>query len=474
MSNYYPVILCGGSGTRLWPLSRKQHPKQFIKLFNDHSLLQNTIFRLPEDTQAPIFICNKEHRFIVAEQTREIKIVPKGIILEPVGRNTAPAIALAAFKAMNDNPDAVLLILPSDQNILDVNAFRTAIDEAHKLALKDKLVTFGIVPTEPHTGYGYIKRGSEISSNSNHYNVSEFVEKPDVDIAKGYVESGDYYWNSGMFVFKANTYLAELKKFRPDIYYACALAIKNVKHDSDFVKIDAEAFAACPNESVDYAVMEHSTNAAVVPLAAGWSDVGSWSSLWQESEKDENNNAVKGDVITESTRNSFILSSGKLVATIGLDNVVIVETPDAILVADKDKVQSVKRIVSKLETAQRTEHIHNRAVYRPWGRFDSIDMAERFQVKRITVKPGAKLSVQKHHHRSEHWIVVLGTAKVRNGDREFLLTENESTYIPIGTIHSLENPGKVPLELIEVQSGSYLGEDDIIRNEDKNGRGDDK
>ena len=410
MSNYYPVILCGGSGTRLWPLSRKQHPKQFIKLFNDHSLLQNTIFRLPEDTQSPIFICNKEHRFIVAEQTREIKIVPKGIILEPVGRNTAPAIALAAFKAMNDNPDAVLLILPSDQNILDVNAFRTAIDEAHKLALKDKLVTFGIVPTEPHTGYGYIKRGSEISSNSNHYNVSEFVEKPDVDIAKGYVESGDYYWNSGMFVFKANTYLAELKKFRPDIYYACALAIKNVKHDSDFVKIDAEAFAACPNESVDYAVMEHSTNAAVVPLAAGWSVVGSWSSLWQESEKDENNNAVKGDVITESTRNSFILSSGKLVATIGLDNVVIVETPDAILVADKDKVQSVKRIVSKLETAQRTEHIHNRAVYRPWGRFDSIDMAERFQVKRITVKPGAKLSVQKHHHRSEHWIVVLGTA----------------------------------------------------------------
>jgi mannose-1-phosphate guanylyltransferase len=474
MSNYYPVILCGGSGTRLWPLSRKQHPKQFIRLFNEDSMLQNTMLRLPKNAQPPIFICNEDHRFIVAEQTRELDVSAKAILLEPVGRNTAPAIALSAFVAYQENPDAVLLILASDHNIKDTIAFQCAAKQAYDLAEQDLLVTFGIVPTEPHTGYGYIQRGAELAKGSESFKVNKFVEKPALATAKDYVDSGTFYWNSGMFVFKAKRYLDELKKFRPDIYQACEKATNNMNVDMDFLRIDNDAFAACPDESVDYAVMEKTDSAVVVPLDAGWNDVGSWSALWSELDKDENNNATRGDVITEATCNSFIHSSDRLVSTIGLDNIVIVDTPDAVLVANKDSVQDVKNIVAQLKEAKRTEHIHHREVYRPWGRYDSVDIGERFQVKRITVKAGAKLSVQMHHHRAEHWIVVSGTAKVRNGEKEFLLTENQSTYIPIGTIHSLENPGKVDLELIEVQSGSYLGEDDIVRFEDKYGRSDKK
>ncbi|WDE05021.1 mannose-1-phosphate guanylyltransferase/mannose-6-phosphate isomerase [Thalassomonas viridans] len=470
MSNFYPVILCGGSGTRLWPLSRKQHPKQFIKLTNDLTMVQNTIRRLPAKVQPPVFICNEEHRFIVAEQAREVSVEAKSILLEPVGRNTAPAIALAAITALKENPDAVLLVLASDHHIKDEDKFREVAQSAYELAMQDKLVTFGIVPTNPHTGYGYIKRGEALSPGASQYKVSEFVEKPDAATAKTYVDSGEYYWNSGMFVFKASKYLAELKAFRPDIYQACELAMQDVADDLDFTRVNKAAFEACPDESVDYAVMEHTEHAVVVPLDAGWSDVGSWSALWEESERDGNNNAIRGDVLTESTTNSYIQASNRLVSSIGLDNIVIIDTPDALLVADKDQVQNVKGIVDKLKGLERSEYIHHREVYRPWGKYDSVDNGSRFQVKRITVKPGAKLSVQMHHHRAEHWIVVSGTAKVRNGDKEFILTENESTYIPIGAVHSLENPGKLPLELIEVQSGSYLGEDDIVRLADKYGR----
>ncbi|WDE12242.1 mannose-1-phosphate guanylyltransferase/mannose-6-phosphate isomerase [Thalassomonas haliotis] len=470
MSNFYPVILCGGSGTRLWPLSRKQHPKQFIKLTNDFTMVQNTIKRLPENVQPPIFICNEEHRFIVAEQAREVSVEAKSILLEPVGRNTAPAIALAAITALKENKDAVLLVLASDHNIKDEDKFRQAAQSAYQLAMQDKLVTFGIVPSNPHTGYGYIKRGEELSPEASQYKVSEFVEKPDEATAKTYVDSGEYYWNSGMFVFKASKFLSELKAFRPDIYDACELAMQDVADDLDFTRVNKAAFEACPDESVDYAVMEHTAHAVVVPLDAGWSDVGSWSALWEESERDGNNNAIRGDVLTESTSNSYIQASNRLVSSIGLDNIVIIDTPDALLVANKDDVQNVKGIVDKLKGLERSEYIHHREVYRPWGKYDSVDSGGRFQVKRITVKPGAKLSVQMHHHRAEHWIVVSGTAKVRNGDKEFILTENESTYIPIGAVHSLENPGKLPLELIEVQSGSYLGEDDIVRLADKYGR----
>ncbi|MEW6983628.1 mannose-1-phosphate guanylyltransferase/mannose-6-phosphate isomerase [Colwelliaceae bacterium 6471] len=470
LSHCYPVILCGGSGTRLWPLSRKQHPKQFIGLVDEQSMMQNTLARLPESTKAPIFICNEEHRFIVAEQSREINVTPHAILLEPIGRNTAPAIALAAFTALAENEHAILLVLASDHNIANVEQFQTDAKRAYELASKDLLVTFGIVPTQAHTGYGYIKRGNELAQMDETYKVNQFVEKPDHDTAAKYLASGEYYWNSGMFVFKASQYLAELKAFRPDIYEACALAIKDTNNDLDFTRINTQAFSACPDESVDYAVMEHTKNAVVVPLDAGWSDVGSWSSLWEETSKNHDNNAIRGDVITESVTDSYLYSSDRLVSAIGLNNIVIVDTPDALLVANKDDVQNVKAIVEQLKSANRSEYLHHREIYRPWGKFDSVDTGERFQVKRITVKPGAKLSVQMHHHRAEHWIVVSGTAKVRNGDKEFLLAENESTYIPIGIVHSLENPGKVPLELIEVQSGAYLGEDDIVRFEDKYGR----
>ena len=459
-----PVIMAGGSGTRLWPLSRAAHPKQFLKLHGEDTMLQATVKRLSGlDIQASITICNEEHRFFVAEQLREIdKLGP--IILEPVGRNTAPAIALAALTAKDD---PLLLVLAADHVIQDEAAFREAVIRAIPLAEAGKLVTFGIVPTQPHTGYGYIKRGKDIGED---FEVDAFVEKPSSDIAQDYFSSGDYYWNSGMFLFRASTYLEELKKFRPDILEQCQGSVMDVKTDLDFLRIDKDMFESCPAESVDYAVMEKTSHAVVVTMDAGWSDIGSWSSLWDISEKDSEGNSTHGDVILHNTRNSYVKSDNKLVAVIGVDDLVVVSTKDALMVAHKDSVQDVKMITESLKIQARSEWQLSREVYRPWGKYDSIDSGERYQAKRITVKPGAKLSVQMHHHRAEHWVVVSGTARVTNGDKTFLLSENESTYIPVGVVHALENPGKVELELIEVQSGSYLGEDDIVRFEDRYGR----
>jgi len=474
-----PVIMAGGSGSRLWPLSRQQFPKQFLTLNGESSMLQATALRLSGlEHQAPMVICNEEHRFSVAEQFRANSITNSGIILEPVGRNTAPAIALSAFKAVQDGKEPLLLVLAADHVITDEVAFCQSVTQACVHANAGKLVTFGIVPTSPETGYGYIKRGELVSdymlnqaqNNTESFTVAEFVEKPDAKTAERYVDCGDYYWNSGMFLFKASRYLEELKTHRPDIYQACEKAMADIQSDADFVRVNKEAFEACPDESVDYAVMEKTSQAVVVPMNCGWSDVGSWSALWEIENKDASGNVCRGDVINIDTSNSYINAQEKLVAVIGLDDVVVVETKDAILVSKKSDVQKVKNIVNQLKSENRSEFKSHREVYRPWGKYDSVDNSERFQVKRITVKPGAKLSVQMHHHRAEHWVVVSGTAKVTNGDKTILLTENQSTYIPIGVIHALENPGKVELELIEVQSGSYLGEDDIVRFEDKYGR----
>lgn len=459
-----PVIMAGGSGTRLWPLSRAAHPKQFLRLHGEDTMLQATVKRLSGlDVQSSITICNEEHRFFVAEQLREIGKLGS-IILEPVGRNTAPAIALAALTAKDD---PLLLVLAADHVIQDEAAFREAVTRAIPLAEAGKLVTFGIVPSEPHTGYGYIKRGKDIGKG---FEVDAFVEKPSSDVAQDYFSSGDYYWNSGMFLFRASSYLEELKKFRPDILEQCQGSVMDVKTDLDFLRIDKDMFESCPAESVDYAVMEKTSHAVVVPMDAGWSDIGSWSSLWDISEKDSEGNSTHGDVILHNTRNSYVRSDNKLVAVIGVDDLVVVSTKDALMVAHKDSVQDVKMITESLKIQARSEWQLSREVYRPWGKYDSIDSGERYQAKRITVKPGAKLSVQMHHHRAEHWVVVSGTARVTNGDKTFLLSENESTYIPVGVVHALENPGKVELELIEVQSGSYLGEDDIVRFEDRYGR----
>ena len=467
-----PVIMAGGSGTRLWPLSRQLFPKQFLTLNGEHSMLQNTAMRLEGiEHEAPVVICNEEHRFSVAEQFRANNIANSGIILEPVGRNTAPAIALAALNAVKNGDDPLLLVLAADHVIKNEAAFCQSVNNAAPLAQEGKLVTFGIVPTAPETGYGYIKGGDSISgAESDAFVVSDFVEKPDLATAEQYLASGDYYWNSGMFLFKASTYLAELKAHNPAIYTACENSIASTQADADFIRVDKAAFEACPDDSIDYAVMENTTQAVVVPMDCGWSDVGSWSALWEIEDKDENGNAFKGDVISVNSTNSYVNAEEKLVAVIGLDDVVVVETKDAILVSKKSEVQLVKNVVNELKANDRSEFKLHREVYRPWGKYDSVDNGERFQVKRITVKPGAKLSVQMHHHRAEHWIVVSGTAMVTNGDKQIMLTENQSTYIPIGVIHALENPGKVDLELIEVQSGSYLGEDDIVRFEDRYGR----
>jgi len=459
-----PVIMAGGSGTRLWPLSRAAYPKQFLRLHGEDTMLQATVKRLSElDTQASITICNEEHRFFVAEQLREIDKLGS-IILEPVGRNTAPAIALAALTAKDD---PLLLVLAADHVIQDESVFREAVIRAIPLAEAGKLVTFGIVPSAPHTGYGYIKRGKDLGKG---FEVNAFVEKPSSDVAQDYFSSGDYYWNSGMFLFRASNYLEELNKFRPDILERCQGSIMDVKTDLDFLRIDKDIFESCPAESVDYAVMEKTSHAVVVPMDAGWSDIGSWSSLWDVSEKDGEGNSTHGDVILHNTCNSYVKSDNTLVAVIGVDDLVVVSTKDALMVAHKDSVQDVKMITESLKIQARSEWQLSREVYRPWGKYDSIDSGERYQVKRITVKPGAKLSAQKHHHRAEHWVVVSGTALVTNGDETFLLSENESTYIPIGVVHALENPGKFDLEMIEVQSGSYLGEDDIVRFEDIYGR----
>ena len=461
------VIMAGGSGTRLWPVSRANHPKQFLALHGGDTMLQSTVKRLEGlNVESSITICNEEHRFFVAEQLREIDKLGS-IILEPVGRNTAPAIALAALSSKDDE-DPMLLVLAADHVIQDKAAFTKAVSDAIPLAESGKLVTFGVVAHEPNTGYGYIKRGAPQGVG---FAVDKFVEKPTLKIATEYLESGDYFWNSGMFLFKASRYLEELNKHRSDIYDAVSLSMEDVAQDNDFFRVNKPAFDACSSESVDYAVMEKTADAVVVPMDAGWSDIGSWSSLWDISKKDLNGNSVHGDVMLHETNNSYVRTDDKLVAAIGVDDLVIVSTKDVLVVAHKDSDQDVKKIAEQLKQKKRTEWELHREVYRPWGKYDSIDSGDRYQAKRITVRPGAKLSVQMHHHRAEHWIVVSGAARVTNGEKKFLLSENESTYIPVGVVHALENPGKVDLELIEVQTGSYLGEDDIVRFEDKYGRG---
>lgn len=463
-----PVILSGGSGTRLWPLSRGQFPKQFLPLISDHTMLQETVLRLSgvAGMRAPIAVCNEDHRFMLAEQLWEIGVKPSAIILEPMGKNTAPAVAMAALTA--DSEDDVLLVLPADHVISDLEVFHHAIAQAKVLAEQGKLVTFGIVPTEPETGYGYIKR--DALQQGGAFNVAAFVEKPDLDTARYYLESGDYFWNSGMFAFRADTFLQELNKFNPDMLSACKRALDAAKVDLDFTRLDKALFSACPADSIDYAVMEKTDKAVVIPLDAGWNDVGSWSALWDVADKDQFGNAISGDVLTVDTENSFIRAENKLVAVIGVRDLVVVETADALMVAPKDRVQEVKDIVAQLKQLKRSEAELHRKIYRPWGHYDSVDSGERYQTKRIVVKPGARLSVQKHHHRAEHWVVVKGTALVTKDEEKILLSENQSTYIPLGTVHCLENPGIIPLEMVEVQSGSYLGEDDIVRFEDSYGR----
>ncbi|SEA57883.1 mannose-1-phosphate guanylyltransferase/mannose-6-phosphate isomerase [Alkalimonas amylolytica] len=464
-----PIIMAGGSGTRLWPLSRGNYPKQFLPLAGKHSMLQQTLLRLNGvEHQPPLIICNEEHRFLAAEQIRQLEQGVMQILLEPVGRNTAPAIALAALQACQQQDDAILLVMAADHVFTDVEALHQAIATALPFAESGKMVTFGITPTQPETGYGYIQQGQAL--NGGGFTVARFVEKPGSALAQQYLDSGDYLWNSGIFLFKASRYLEELQKFRLDIYQACQDALSEQTPDMDFIRIKQHAFEQCPAESIDYAVMEKTDAAVVVPLDAGWNDVGGFAALWQISAKDEHGNVLSGDVIAHDTRNSLVRSDDKLVATVGVDDLVIITTKDAVLVAHKDKTQDVKQIVAELQLADRHEVSFHREVYRPWGKYDSVDSGARFQVKRITVKPGAKLSVQMHHHRAEHWIVVSGTAKVTINDTEQYLTENQSVYIPITAVHALENPGKVDLELIEVQSGSYLGEDDIVRFEDRYGR----
>ena len=461
-----PVILSGGSGTRLWPLSRKQHPKQYLSLADEQTMLQATIQRLQglENLGCPIVICNQEHRFLVAEQLQQINIEKPMIILEPEGKNTAPAIAAAAHYIK----DGLMLILPADHIIQDTQAFHQSINIAIKQAEQDKLVTFGITPVEPNTGYGYIEKSSEMVDQI--CKIKRFVEKPDLETAKQYLKDGNYLWNSGMFLFTAQNYLKELNKYNAKISESCKQAIEKAKQDYDFLRLDSAAFSESPADSIDYAVMEKTENAAVVPLDAGWNDIGNWSALYQIGEKDKNNNVIKGNAITTETTNSYINANHHMIATIGIDDLIIVDTADATLVASKDKTQQVKQIVEQLQQQNRTEEQLHRKVYRPWGWYDTIDNGHRFKVKRICVTPGATLSLQKHHHRAEHWIIVKGTAKITNGNKTELLTENQSTYIPIGTSHRLENLGKLPLEMIEVQSGSYLGEDDIERIEDNYGR----
>ncbi len=465
-ANIIPIILSGGSGTRLWPMSRTHMPKQFLSLTSQLSMLQETLNRLENIKHTPpIVICNEEHRFLVAEQLRELNLDHSGIILEPIGRNTAPAISLAAIHALQiyENEDPILLVLAADHLIENVNAFHQVVHDAEQLAVQDLLVTFGIVATKPETGYGYIKCGTQIESSNNSYRIDSFVEKPDLVTAQRYLDSEEYLWNSGMFMFKASRYIKELSLFQPDIVSITTTALNNAVIDLDFIRLSKDDFERCPNLSIDYAVMEHTQDAAVVPLDAGWNDIGSWSSLWEISNKDESRNVLKGDVIVENSHNCYVKASNRLISIIGVSDLVIVDTKDALLVSHREHVQDVKNIVNRLKNDNRKEYQQHREIYRPWGKYDHIAEGTRYHVKKITVKPGEKTATQLHYHRAEHWIVVSGTAKVYNGNNEQIISENESIFIPLGTTHYFENPGKIPLEIIEVRTGCYLEEDDIIR-----------
>ena len=466
-----PVILSGGSGSRLWPLSRKHYPKQFLALTGTDTLFQQTIKRLRFDgVQAPVLVCNQEHRFIVQEQLKAQKLETQTILLEPFGRNTAPAVAIAAMKLIAEGRDELLLVLPADHVLEDQKAFEAALYVAAQAAEIGELVLFGIPASRPETGYGYIKSVADATLPLGAIRVQRFVEKPNALRAQEFVDSGDYYWNSGIFLFRASRYLEELKKHDADIYDTCLLALERSQIDGDTVNIDAATFACCPDNSIDYTVMEKTQRACVVPLNAGWNDVGSWSSIWDVHPKDAQGNVISGDVVVHDSHNCLVHGNGKLVSVIGVENIVVVETKDATMIVHKDRVQDVKAMVNQLDAMGRSETQNHCQVYRPWGSYDSVDMGGRFQVKHISVNPGATLSLQMHHHRAEHWIVVSGTAEVTCDDKVFLLTENQSTYIPMTSVHRLSNPGKIPLEIIEVQSGSYLGEDDIKRLDDVYGR----
>ncbi|BCR05393.1 xanthan biosynthesis protein XanB [Desulfuromonas versatilis] len=469
-----PVILSGGAGTRLWPLSRELYPKQLLPLVDEGTMLQNTVGRLAgvSDLAAPLVVCNESHRFMVAEQLRLVERPASAIILEPVGRNTAPAVAVAALQALADGDDPLLLVLPADHVIRDAASLCTVVEGGRRLAEQGSLITFGVVPTGPETGYGYIKAGSALETgvDSPAYAVARFVEKPDLVTASRYLEEGGYFWNSGMFLFKASRYLEELERLAPAMVSACRGSFAGAVRDLDFTRLEPAAFAGCPSDSIDYAVMEKTADAVVLPLDAGWNDVGSWSALWEVGTRDGDGNVLRGDVLVQDSRNCYLHADNRMIAAVGLEDHVVVETADAVLVARRDRVQDVKAIVEQLKARKRGEALLHRRVNRPWGSYESIDSAERFQVKRISVKPGASLSLQKHHHRAEHWVVVRGTARITRGEEVFLLSENQSTYIPLGVVHRLENPGKIDLEIIEVQSGSYLQEDDIERMEDVYGR----
>lgn len=468
-----PVVLAGGSGTRLWPLSRQQYPKQFLVLTGLHTMFQETVLRFPagKGVRTPLVVCNSDHRFLVAEQLQEIKTTAT-IILEPAGRNTAPAVAVAALAARADGDDPFLLVLPADHVIKDLAAFTDAVKTACDQAGEGRLITFGIVPDSPQTGYGYIRKGARIEGAGEKalaFSVEQFVEKPDQETAARYITEG-LLWNSGMFVFRASRFLEELEKFAPEMLTCCRMAYDGKKEDLDFVRLDAQSFKQCQEDSIDYAVMEKTDRAVVIPLDCGWNDVGSWTALWEVASRDRHGNIVKGDTIIHDSRNCYINATHRLVATVGLEDLIVVETADAILVAHKDKSQEVKSIVDQLKREKKGEALLHRRVFRPWGSYEGVDNGERFQVKRIIVKPGATLSHQMHYHRAEHWVVVKGTALITQGDKTQLISENQSTYIPLGEKHRLENPGTIPLELIEVQSGSYLGEDDIVRFDDQYGR----
>lgn len=476
LTSLVPIILSGGSGTRLWPLSRELYPKQLLPLVGKGTMLQETLARVGgiEDVGAPIIVCNESHRFLVAEQMLQSGVQPQAILLEPVGRNTAPAVAIAAMAAVADLPsngkagsDPVLLILPADHVIQDVAAFHNAVSIGRQAAEQGKLVTFGVVPTKPETGYGYIRRAEAAGPA---FPIAQFVEKPDLATAQKYLDSREYFWNSGMFMFRASTLLDEMRSLAPEIYQACTQAFTTAKRDLDFTRLPAKEFGACPSDSFDYAVMEKTQHGMVVPLDAGWSDVGSWSALHAAIPGDKDGNVSIGDVLTSDSHGCYLQSTSRLVAAVGLKDHVVVETKDAVLIAPKDRVQDVKELVNQLKKQGRYETSLHREVFRPWGSYDSIDSGDRFQVKRLTVKPGACMSLQLHHHRAEHWIVVAGTARITRGEETFLLEENQSTYIPLGTKHRIENPGKITLHMIEVQSGTYLGEDDIVRFEDRYGR----